>query len=154
MQLNDIAQLFIDEIIKRHNAAGQRTTGASTSSENLFYKLTENGFEIWAPLHFKQLEQGRAPLEKPVESSNLWQILQKWHENKGLGELTDNEAKSLAWYINKKGTYLFREGKTYNGTVNPVTGFLTPEFINEVSKMIMESEIININSKILEGFKI
>lgn len=116
-QISDIIERALndckDEIIRRHQSEGQIASGNTMHSLKVI-RLSDTHFQLiqqgdsFAPLG--TLDEGRAPGKVPF---NFWQIIARWAEAKGI-TFTDTKeanrfARSVAWFIYKKGTKRFRK---------------------------------------------
>ena len=135
----------IADLKRLHDEAGQRASGQTI--ESLESSITISGdnakAKITADEHFGALQYGRSEGKMtPIE------VLIDWINDKGLASQFDNERQieSFAWAIAKThakdGSFLFREGKTYNGFTDPVLKAFNKEAMKELEE-ILQGFVLN-----------
>lgn len=103
-----------NDIIQKHIAAGQRTTGRTASAFSIVSHPT--GGALLGANYSGVLERGRKPGKTPY---NFSEIIKKWIIAKGLTftpnanetaeEALNRYARAIAWKIKKQGSRLHRD---------------------------------------------
>ncbi|GAG49672.1 unnamed protein product, partial [marine sediment metagenome] len=108
--IQDALTAFGNETVQiiQSNLASTGTNASGETSQSLNSTLTHpNRVQVTGKPFIYVVETGRKPRESS-ESSGLESKLEKWINIRGLQNVFT--AKGLAWYINKFGSKLFREG--------------------------------------------
>ena len=119
---NEIGQQMVADIIQRHKAAGQYTTGKTSGM--LHIVPTENGFQLVGWTYTGTYDEGRQPNRKPWGSggngTEFSESLIAWANAKGLTFRTPRDAQSWAFCVMRKisqqGTRRYREAQNGNRT--------------------------------------
>jgi len=158
--LNIIAQslkkLVEDTIIEnRQNATGRTIASLRTETG-------ESSVELFGPRHFGALQDGRIPTTYSG-SGELYPRILEWVKAKGVifqdgiqrSKYTQVErtAKTITYFIHKRGTYLYWKGQTYHGVKNPILRKFTPELMQELSRMILGDVKKNVSSEVFPILK-
>lgn len=129
-----------NEIIRRHKAAGQYTTGKTASSFRV--EKYDKGVRLYGAKYAGVLERGRKPGKVPF---NFMDILIKWADAKGISFRNQTDARSWAWCVSRKirneGTKMYAEGRTEDIFTTPVE-----ELKSKLKKgipSVFKTEIIN-----------
>jgi hypothetical protein len=105
------------ERIRERITENIRTSGEWASGEtakSMRIEETERGGRLIGRPDFWSLEEGSEPSPLHKYPANFQQIIYDWMEDKGIAPSDQYEhvtvAGSIAWYIRKHGTRLYREG--------------------------------------------
>lgn len=105
------------ERIRERIAENIRTSGewaSGKTADSMRIEETERGGRLIGRPDFRNLEDGSEPSPLHKYPANFQQIIYDWMEAKGIAPSDQYEhvtvAGSIAWYIRKHGTRLYREG--------------------------------------------
>jgi hypothetical protein len=135
--IQDILDKFGDDTIQiiadNMRSNGQVATGDTIAA--LQKESTPTSLIVKGAPYIMALETGRKPRES-TQNSGLASKLERWIVAKGVNirRSVEEDARSLAWFINKFGTKLFREG----GRKDVITPALSQERLDKLVKDIAE----------------
>ena len=125
----------VDIIRKNMSTAKQNATGST--SRNIVSESSEDRVIVSGPKHIFTLETGRGPYDGGP-ASNLKSKIEQWMKAKGvqprIGQTLQESARDIAWFINKEGSKLFREG----GRKDIITPALSDSRINQLTEDISD----------------
>ena len=103
-EANQLGQRMVADIIKRHKAAGQYTTGKTSGMLHIVRK--PDGFQLVGWTYTGTYDEGRQPNKKPWGSggsgTEFSESLIAWANAKGLTFKTERDAQSWAFCVMRK----------------------------------------------------
>jgi len=129
---NDTVTIIADNM----RANDQVATGGTINSLNS--TATDTRLTVTGAAYIMALETGRRP-RTSSQDSGLASKLEKWIVAKGIPirRTLEQDAKGLAWFINKNGTKLFREG----GRKDVITPALNEDRIDGLLQQIGKASV-------------
>jgi hypothetical protein len=153
---NDLKELLISTIQENRQVATGRTI-ASIRSES-----GDNYVEVFGPRHIKALQEGRKPTENSGPG-DLYPKILEWVRAKGVifqdgiqnskYTIEERTAKTITYFIHKRGTYLFQRGQTFNGVSNPILRNFTPELVSSIRDQVVGDVRLNVSSEVFSILK-
>jgi len=148
--IQDILQKFGDETVTiisdNMRSADQVATGETIGS--LKSTATDTRLTVTGAPWIMALETGRRPRQS-TQDSGLASKLEKWIVAKGIPirRTLEQDAKGLAWFINKYGTKLFREGGRQDIVSPAVSDERISGLLDQIGKASIKTikDDININ---------
>lgn len=154
------------ELLRKYNKeSGQYTTGktsAAFGSDEQIDDYSVNA-KTFGPAHIGALEYGRKPSANGIQPGALNAIILEWVRNKGVlfqdnikqSKYTQQErtANTITYFIHKKGTYMYRYGKTFNDFTNPISKAFDESRINKLREQLGLALMPTISSEVLNQFK-
>lgn len=151
-----LKQLVEDTIIEnRQNATGRTIAALRTDTG-------PNHVELFGPRHFGALQYGRKPTENSG-NGELYPRILEWVKAKGVlfddgiqkSKYTQQErtAKTITYFIHKRGTYLYQNKRTFHGQSNPILRKFTPELMEEINRMVVGDVRMNVESEVFPILK-
>lgn len=130
-----------EDIIKRHEGAGQVASGKTRASFE-DYLTSERSGVLEGAGYAGVLERGRKPGKVPYDFKD---ILQRWAVAKGLTFESQSDFNRWAYFVSKKireeGTELYRSGKQEDIFTTPIRNF--ENNLSERIAAFYETEIEN-----------
>lgn len=138
-QITERLERMVQEISTRNTYSGGKIS--SSIIEMLKLEEREDGVGVLAPFWLSVTERGRGP-RKSSTDSGLAQKLYRWMAKRNMfksrtekGKI--NEAKGLAWYINKYGNKQFRE-KAFTDIYTSARESAIKDITEEYGKMAIQ----------------
>lgn len=129
-----------DEIIRNHEAAGQKASGETERSLESIVNGTSG--KLLGKSYFGVLERGRYPSGLPA---NIIEILTAWMNAKGLtppdGMTAEIWANHIKWKLIREGSSLYRSGGRDDIFTDPINAF--PDRVAKKLAIFFEAEITN-----------
>ncbi len=152
-----LKSLVKDTIIEnRQNATGRTISALRTET-------SPSHVELFGPKHFGALQYGRRPTIVSSGSGELYPKILEWVRAKGVifndgiqnSRYTAEErtAKTITYFIHKRGTYLYQNNETFHGQRNPILRKFTPELMKLIQDKIMGDVSLNIKSEVFPILK-
>lgn len=132
-----------DDIIRRHEQAGQVATGRTRESFQVRLTGPMSG-ELTGATYAEVLERGRGPGKVPADFKN---ILARWATAKGITFSNETDFNRWAYFVSKKireeGTTLYRSGQTvdvFQSAIEDFAGKIVPRisqfYATEIQRQI------------------
>lgn len=163
--INDDTLHFIADMLKKLVADTIIENRQNATGQTIAALRTEQGpahVELFGPRHFGALQHGRRPTQNSG-SGELYPKILEWVRAKGVvfndgiknSKYTQAErtAKTITYFIHKRGTYLFQKQKTFSGQTNPILRKFTPELMQEIKKLIIGDVRMNVTSEVFPILK-
>ena len=155
-----LADMVKDVIIETMRENDQVATGETI--RRLRTDIGESHFAIIGPAHFGALQYGRQPTRNAGNNELYPKILQ-WVNAKGIVfndgiknskyTIQERTAKTITYFIHKRGTYLYQNNRTFNGKENPILRNINPELIANIRSEIVGDFSTNVRSEVFPILK-
>jgi hypothetical protein len=133
--IQDILDKFGSETVNiiADNMRANDQVATGETLESLKYDATDSRLLVTGAPYIMALETGRRPRTSSQEGG-LASKLERWIVAKSIPirRTLEQDAKSLAWFINKYGTKLFREG----GRKDVITPAVSQDRVNGLVKQL------------------
>lgn len=151
----ELRQAIIDN---RQTATGRTISAIESRHGETFLSVVAlpDAHHIWA------LQYGRGATKNSGDGT-LYDRILEWVKAKpvlfqdGIQKskytLQERTAKTITYFIHKRGTYLHQKGETYSGVRNPILRVFSDERIREIQERVFASAVKNISSEIFKELK-
>lgn len=112
--------------------------------------------------HIAALQYGRGPTRNAGDGTLFEKILE-WVKAKGVifqdgirnskYTIEERTAKTITYFIHKRGTYLHHRGETYHGEKNPILRVFNDERIEQLQSRFMVETSKRISSEVFTALK-
>ncbi|TVR40867.1 MAG: hypothetical protein EA392_02950 [Cryomorphaceae bacterium] len=148
----DLKQAIIDN---RQNATGRTISAIEARHGDNFASVVAlpDAHHIWA------LQYGRGPTQNAGDGT-LYDRILEWVNAKGVifqdairqskYTIQERTAKTITYFIHKRGTYLHHKGETYHGERNPILRVFTQQKIDEIKQEIVNDRVAMVRSEIFK----